>query len=529
MTILPQGADTQVFCEDDLSRLTWAGSTGTPACSGAPTPGDTGGLVGTGAQYSASYTYDSMNRLTSSPLGAYTYGNSAHPDAATNIGSTAWTAGYDLAGNMTCRAPSSAQTCAGTQTGWTGQFLQYDNEGRLTHWASFQHQVGTPTTDDFLYDGEGHRVEQVATSGGTTTTTTYIGGLEEITAPSGAPTSTTAYYRGLALSVDGAISYTLSDGLGSVSDAVSTSGTVTATQLYGPYGAVRYQSGAIPGTRGYTGQRADAATGLDYYNARYYDPVAGQFTSADTTLGGGLNRYVYVHGNPESRIDPTGHLDPGDEVQWLEWLAANGPQLAMNGMSWFAALIYFLLQMPPPPPGGGADLQPPGYTSILPAQSAPRGVGQTASDAGDARNGAAQERGGVQEDDPELPKLPKPQNRGRYPQDGPRVRGQGTSQRNTRSGVSQGNKRIPNHRLVPSFGVSPSFSGATSTSSSPSSSSSPSFWDGVKSGAQNAWGWVTQHPGQIAVVAAVVVVAVVVVIACPECLAFAGAGAAFAL
>ncbi|HEX9039072.1 MAG TPA: hypothetical protein VF808_18970, partial [Ktedonobacterales bacterium] len=53
VTTLPQGTDTQVFCSDDRSRLTWAGSAGTPACSGAPSPSDTGSLVGTGAQYSA--------------------------------------------------------------------------------------------------------------------------------------------------------------------------------------------------------------------------------------------------------------------------------------------------------------------------------------------------------------------------------------------------------------------------------------------------------------------------------------------
>ena len=87
MTTLPQGVDTQVFCYDDLARLTWAGSSGTPGCSGAPTPSDTGSLAGTGAQYSASYAYDSLNRLTNSPLGGYTCGDSAHADAATAIGS----------------------------------------------------------------------------------------------------------------------------------------------------------------------------------------------------------------------------------------------------------------------------------------------------------------------------------------------------------------------------------------------------------------------------------------------------------
>ncbi len=125
-----------------------------------------------------------------------------------------------------------------------------------------------------------------ATTSGTASTTSYIGSLEEVTT-SGATTTTTAYYGGVALSVNGALSYTLSDGLGSVSESVNTSGAVTATQLYGPYGAVRYQSGTLPTDQGFTGQRADAVSGLDYYGARYYDPVAGQFTSADTTLAGG--------------------------------------------------------------------------------------------------------------------------------------------------------------------------------------------------------------------------------------------------
>ncbi len=43
----------------------------------------------------------------------------------------------------------------------------------------------------------------------------------------------------------------------------------------------------MPTALGYTGQYGDAATtGLDYYNARYYDPVLGQFASADTVADG---------------------------------------------------------------------------------------------------------------------------------------------------------------------------------------------------------------------------------------------------
>jgi RHS repeat-associated protein len=64
----------------------------------------------------------------------------------------------------------------------------------------------------------------------------------------------------------------------------------------------------MPTDYGFTGQRADAATGLDFYNARYYDPAAGQFASADTALAGGLNRYVYVGDSPENATDPSGHI-----------------------------------------------------------------------------------------------------------------------------------------------------------------------------------------------------------------------------
>jgi len=60
--------------------------------------------------------------------------------------------------------------------------------------------------------------------------------------------------------------------------------------------------------KGFTSQYADAVTGLDYYNARYYDPVAGVFLSADSVQGNmqGMNPYGYVGGNPETRNDPTG-------------------------------------------------------------------------------------------------------------------------------------------------------------------------------------------------------------------------------
>jgi RHS repeat-associated protein len=70
------------------------------------------------------------------------------------------------------------------------------------------------------------------------------------------------------------ISYLVSDGLGSVSEA--------------------------------------ATTGLDYFGTRYYDPQLGQFTAADP-VADGLNRYGYVGGNPTTATDPSGHYQCFDD------------------------------------------------------------------------------------------------------------------------------------------------------------------------------------------------------------------------
>jgi RHS repeat-associated protein len=264
------------------------------------------------AQYTQSFTYDVMGRLATGPLGSYTYGSSAHVHAATAIG-TSWTSAYDAAGNMTCRAPSGASTCAGTQT---GAQLRFNNEGELASWQNAP--SGPSTTAQLLYDGQGQRVAQVVTQGGTTTATVYVGSVEEV-ATSGSTTTTTVYYYAggtrIGLSVNGTKSYLGADGLGSANVTLSSSGTATASQLFAPYGGLRYSSGTMPTSYGYTGQRADAASGLDYYASRYYDPLAGQFTSGDSLLPGsgfdvlGLSRYAYVESNPIARTDPSGHLN----------------------------------------------------------------------------------------------------------------------------------------------------------------------------------------------------------------------------
>src|SRR5262249_46799981 len=164
-------------------------------------------------------------------------------------------------------------------------------EGQLASWQSSP--SAPATTDRFLYDCQGQRVVQQVTQGGVTTTTVYVGGLEEISTSGATTTTTTYYYAGggrIATGTNGTFSYLASDARGSANLVLAATGGAVASQLFAPYGTTRYASGTVPTAFGFTGQRADAAIGLDYYGARYYDPVAGQFASPDTIVpGGGYN------------------------------------------------------------------------------------------------------------------------------------------------------------------------------------------------------------------------------------------------
>jgi RHS repeat-associated protein len=102
------------------------------------------------------------------------------------------------------------------------------------------------------------------------------------------------------------VHYVAPDHLGSTSVSHNTNTGSTGTLTFFPFGAERSRTGFVDTERTFTGQVSDGDTGLMFYNARYYDPVAGRFTQADTILADGPNRYTYVLNNPLARVDPTG-------------------------------------------------------------------------------------------------------------------------------------------------------------------------------------------------------------------------------
>ena len=114
----------------------------------------------------------------------------------------------------------------------------------------------------------------------------------------------------IAMRVNEAITWLLSDHLGSTSITVDASGSLLGSLKFTAYGELR--SGSSTTDYQYTGQRNEVEIGLYYYVACFYDPQLARFISADTIIPEpgsikGYDRYAYVNGNPISFNDPSGH------------------------------------------------------------------------------------------------------------------------------------------------------------------------------------------------------------------------------
>ena len=260
--------ETQNFAYDDLDRLTSV----------------------TGA-YSQGWTYNAIgNILTRTGVDAatFTYGDTNHKHAVTQVGTTAYT--YDPNGSMTARGSDA---------------LLYDQENRL-----YRVTVGGTQTD-YTYNADNARVKKVVGS----TATYYVGNWYEVTNSA----ATKYYYFGaqrVAMRTSAGVTYLHGDHLGSTSVACNgTTGALVSRQTYYAFGGLRsYDVAQITTVTDYTftGQKNDAASALMFYNARYYDANIGRFVQADPIVAApfnpqSLNRFAYVLNNPVRYTDPTGY------------------------------------------------------------------------------------------------------------------------------------------------------------------------------------------------------------------------------
>ncbi|HRK67137.1 MAG TPA: RHS repeat-associated core domain-containing protein, partial [Hyphomonas sp.] len=242
------------------------------------------------------FQYDGLGNLRQRQVGSRTVALSY--DANNRLSSHTDTAGsprsltYDARGNVTALGPMSFTYNTSDQPTWIG---------------------GSGITDTtHLYDGHMRRVRSA--SSGVTRYSVYdaSGSLIEIDEVGGAKTD---YIRAsgmtLARIAGSTVTWLHHDHLGSAVAGTNSAGTVVWRESEQPFGEDWQSAAANDNQAGYTGHVEDAATGLTYMQARYYDPVIGRFLSIDPVgfspaRPDMFNRYAYAGNDPVNMIDPDG-------------------------------------------------------------------------------------------------------------------------------------------------------------------------------------------------------------------------------
>jgi RHS repeat-associated protein len=240
-------------------------------------------IAGTGA----TGTYNDAGELTSSDLSGYT---------------SEYT--YNADGERLTTAQGSTTESSATWNG-AGRLTAYDNSAANMTAAS--------------YDGNGLRASSTITPAGKTAITQqYVWNL------TASPQklimdSSNAYIYGtggtpaeqVSLST-GAITYLVSDALGSVRGTVNSAGALTGTTSYDAWGNPESAGGLTAITPfGFAGGYTDP-DGLIYLINRYYDPATGQFISVDPDLSQTQAPYAYASGDPVTDTDPNGESDSSE-------------------------------------------------------------------------------------------------------------------------------------------------------------------------------------------------------------------------
>ena len=275
------------------------------------------------------FSYDTVNRRSTLTLSngvnmSYTYDNDSRVTGitykfnATTLGNLTYS--YDSLGRRTQVGGSFAQTglpsavtsatydAANELTNWNGTAISYDANGNMlsdganTFTWNARDQVATLNGAALQYDALGRRIKNAAgksllydganatqeLSGSSVTANIWTGGLDEFFQRTGGNGSVAP----------------LTDVLGSTIALVDSSGNITTTYSYDPFGNTATGGAVNANEFQYTGREYDG-NGLYFYRNRYYSPVLGRFISEDPALDG-LNFYTYASNTPTNATDPTG-------------------------------------------------------------------------------------------------------------------------------------------------------------------------------------------------------------------------------
>ncbi|MDZ8070038.1 MAG: putative Ig domain-containing protein [Nostoc sp. DedQUE08] len=290
---------------------------------------------------SVDYTYDSLYRLTEEKI-----------TDATAVNRT-FGYSYDLAGNRLSKTDSlegsttytydANNRLKDTTIGSVVTNFTYDNNGSLKQRANSSQTINYNWINDgenrligvisssatgisqqqYIYDAFGSRVATISDGARTNYLAAPIWDLPQVLMEyDSAGEITTDYTLGMGLVQsrhDGREGFYHTDGLGSTRLITDNVGLITDRYTYDAFGGLLDQTGTFGNSFGFAGEQRDAATGLDYLRARYYDSSLGRFISKDE-FPGYLNDpysqhdYQYAHANPVRYTDPSGYFTLGDAM-----------------------------------------------------------------------------------------------------------------------------------------------------------------------------------------------------------------------
>ena len=210
-----------------------------------------------------------------------------------------WTYEYDLQNRM-IKASYSGKGSANLKE--RGSYV-YDYRGLLVK-KRYQNytpsdlvevengESGSEITEFYEYTADGRVIYNESTEDSTTKKTTYIWA------------NTTLWCEVNA----GMVYYHHTDHLGTTEVITDESGNVVWEAGYEAFGSILNERGETKFTPSYTGKFFDKASGLYYFNARWYDSELGKFTVSDP-IRDGVNWWNYCNENPLSFFDFNGLED----------------------------------------------------------------------------------------------------------------------------------------------------------------------------------------------------------------------------
>ena len=310
----------------------------------------------TGYNLTETFTYDNMNRLTSSQVSGQAQIITAFNNATGNITNKTDVGAY----SYNLPQPHAVSTIA-PGAGHTSVISPDQQNITYTSFNKVKTITEGDNNLDLGYGAEHQRIKTVLKNNGNLVKTKFfIGGNyeKEILSDGSernlyyirAPNGVVAINEKLSTNISSSMHYVYKDNLGSYNVITDANGNIEENLSFDAWGRRRdpatwtyYTSGTEPihlFDRGFTGHEHLDVFNLINMNGRVYDPIVGAFLSPDvfsnTKSTQGLNRYSYGYNNPLAYTDPSGYYATGG-CNSQDYNAMNS-QLQNADYSWFNGL-----------------------------------------------------------------------------------------------------------------------------------------------------------------------------------------------